>query len=133
MKKIILDTNAYSALIEGNKEVEAILNQAHQIYLPYIVIGELYFGFKKGTKENKNRKILSAFEAMPTVERFYPTAETLEIYSDTFLELKNQGTPIPTNDIWIAACAVETGSVLITFDKHFLSLSKIRLWKKLEN
>lgn len=132
MKKIVLDTNAYSALIEGDKEVEAVLNQANQIYLPFIVIGELYYGFKKGSKEVRNREILSAFEAMPTVEHLYPNSETLEIYSDIFLELKNNGTPIPTNDVWIAACTIETGSVLITFDKHFLNVSKIRAWKKLE-
>lgn len=130
MKKVILDTNAYSALIAGNHDVEAILNEADQVFIPYVVIAELYFGFRKGSKEKRNREILKSFEAMETVSRFYPTAETLEIYSETVLELKNNGTPIPTNDIWIAACAIETGSILITFDKHFFKVSKIRLWKK---
>jgi len=132
MKKILLDTNAFTALAYGNEKVREFLSQADKIYLPYVVVAELFYGFKKGNRETKNRAVLKAFEAKLEVTRIYATAETLEIYSEVFLELKNNGTPIPVNDVWIAACAIETGSVVVTFDKHFTNISKLRLWQKLK-
>jgi len=132
MKKILLDTNAFTALAYGNEKVREFLSQADKIYLPYVVVAELLYGFKKGNRETKNRAVLKAFEAKLEVTRIYATAETLEIYSEVFLELKNNDTPIPVNDVWIAACAIETGSVVVTFDKHFTNISKLRLWQKLK-
>lgn len=65
---------------------------------------------------------------MPTVERLFPTDETIEIFSDIFTTLKKAGKPIPAHDIWIAALAIETGSVIVHFDKHFEEVEKVRLW-----
>ena len=130
MKKIVLDTSAYSQLMRGDKEVEEALNQADQVYLPSFVIAELLIGFRKGAREEENREILGKFESMPTVERLFPSDETVEIFSEIFLDLKNAGTPIPVHDLWIAALAIETGSVILTFDKHFEAVQKARVWKK---
>ncbi|HKK78875.1 MAG TPA: type II toxin-antitoxin system VapC family toxin [Phaeodactylibacter sp.] len=131
MRKIVLDTNAYSRLIGGDGEVEKTLSQADKILLPVFVIAELLYGFKNGKKENWNRSVLKRFENKSTVTRFYVSDETVEIFSELFLALKKKGKPIPTHDIWVAACAVETGSVLVSYDKHFLEIDKLRFWKKL--
>ncbi len=128
MKKIVLDTSAYSRLMRGEKRVEQVLNEADKVYLPFFVIAELLLGFKNGNREAENRTILQQFEAMPTVERLFPTDETIEIFSDIFSSLKKAGKPIPVHDIWIAALAVETGSVIVHFDKHFEEVEKARLW-----
>ena len=128
MKKIVLDTSAYSRLMRGEKRVEQALNEADNVYLPVFVIAELLLGFKNGDREAENRTILEKFESMPTVERLFPTDETIEIFSDIFTTLKKAGKPIPVHDIWIAALAIETGSVIVHFDKHFEEVGKARLW-----
>lgn len=130
MKKIVLDTSAYSRLMRGEKRVEQALNEADKVFLPLFVIAELLLGFKNGDREAENRAILEKFESMPTVERLFPTDETIEIFSDIFSSLKNAGKPIPVHDIWIAALAIETGSILVHFDKHFEEVKKARLWEK---
>ena len=129
MKKIVLDTSAYSRLMQGEKQVEQALNEADKVYLPLFVIAELLLGFKNGSKEKENRSILEKFESMETVERYFPTNETIEIFSDLFLSLKKAGTPIPVHDIWIAAIAVETGSEVLTYDRHFGAMGRVRVWR----
>lgn len=129
MKKVLLDTNAYSRLLSGDDTVARFLDQAELVFLPVFVIAELLTGFKKGNREAENRSLLLKFEEIPKVERVYAGDETAEIFSDILQELQEAGKPIPTHDIWIAALAIETGSVLISFDKHFQHISKVRLWK----
>jgi len=131
MRTVVLDTNAYSRLLAGDEKVAAALNEADRIFLPIFVIAELLLGFKNGRKEAWNREILQKFEAKETVARFYPTDETAEIFSELFWSLRQAGTPIPTHDLWIGAIAVETGSVLISYDKHFLRLPQVRRWREL--
>lgn len=62
----------------------------------------------------------------------YITNETAQIFSALQLDLKQKGTPIPTHDIWIAALAIETGSVVVTYDRHFLNVVKARVWGELK-
>jgi tRNA(fMet)-specific endonuclease VapC len=131
MKKIVLDTNAYSLLMKGDQAVAQALDQAEQIFLPLFVIAELLLGFKKGSKLAENRAILARFEAEKTVNRYLPTAETAEIFSDLLLTLRQAGTPLPVHDIWIAAIAIETGSILVTYDQHFSKIPQVRRWDKL--
>jgi len=84
-----------------------------------VVIGELLFGFRNGTRFRQNVKELQLFLAHEAVE-FVPIGElTADRFSRIAVELKRQGTPIPTNDIWIAAQAMEYGAELITSDQHF--------------
>ena len=132
MKKIVLDTNAYSRLMEGDEQVKEALNAADQVFLPIFVVAELLLGFRNGNKEEWNRDILKRFESIETVERSYPTDETIEIFSELLLSLKNAGKPVPVHDIWIAAMAIETGSVVVTYDNHFLYMNKARVWHKLK-
>jgi predicted nucleic acid-binding protein len=127
LTKITLDTNAYTALMKGDQKVIALLKEAKEVFLPSFVVAELLFGFKKGTRTAQNLKTLADFESYPKVNRFYAGPETLEIFSDLLLQLKNNGRPIPTHDIWIAAIAIENGSTLVTYDKHFEYVIGLRL------
>ena len=127
MKKVLIDTNAISAFFRGNEEVLAIISGAEIVYMSVIVLGELYAGFKQGAKEKQNRQLLARFLAKPTVQVFDVSNETAEIFSDIMHTLRKNGTPIPTNDVWLAAQAFETGSALITFDNHFKNIHGLRL------
>src|SRR5690554_2481699 len=119
MKKSLLDTNAYTRLLTGDEKVLIALGKAETTFISVIVIGELLSGFRGGTKETKNKDLLERFLQKPTVKILNITTETAEIFSELYDGLKKAGTPLPVNDIWLAATGVETGSVLITYDEHF--------------
>lgn len=119
MKKVLIDTNTYCQAFIGNTWAEKILKQADEILLCPIVAGELFSGFKKGSRESDNMAIFNKFLLTPRVTILSISLETSEFYSLIFGQLKKNGTPIPTNDIWIAASAMERGAHLATMDKHF--------------
>ena len=127
MRTILLDTNAYSQLMAGNKRVFAVLGSAERVYVSVFVMGELFAGFRGGHREAENRNLLKRFLAKPTVQVLMATPETAEVFGWLKNKLRQAGTPIPINDLWIAAHAVETGSVLITGDRHFASVPGLRL------
>jgi tRNA(fMet)-specific endonuclease VapC len=93
-----------------------------------VVLAELLFGFRGGTKRAENQKMLDKFLHKSTVSVLDVTVETAEIFSELQYSLKKDGNPIPVNDVWIAACAVESGSVVITYDNHFRKIPGVRLW-----
>ena len=130
MKKVILDTNGYTKLLLGEKSVLETLAQAERVFMPTIVLGELFAGFRGGSKEAKNKKILEQFLAKPMVEIVPIGKETAEIFGQIKYHLQKNGTPVPINDIWIACCAIEVGAVIITFDSHFLKIPQVRVWGK---
>lgn len=129
MRRILLDTNSCSTLFRGEDEkLKEEIREAETIFISTIVMGELLTGFRIGSKEKRNRKILKDFIADPGTEVLDVTRETAEIYSQIKFSLRRKGKPIPTNDIWIAAQAIETGSVLISYDNHFSAIGGLRLW-----
>lgn len=128
MKKVCLDTNAYSALIAGDITILDALGEADEVYLSIFVIGELYYGFTNGSKEKKNREVLNHFLKKPTVKIIHTTMETAEIYGRLKTNLKKKGSPVPINDLWIASHAIETGSFLLTFDSHFQTIPEVLLY-----
>jgi len=128
MRKILIDTSAYSRLMQGDAEVLATLGRADLVYMSIFVMAELHTGFKGGPKEAHNRNLLDQFIGRPTVRTITATRETAEVFAEIKYGLKRAGTPVPINDIWIAAHAIETGSVLVTFDAHFRKISGLRLW-----
>ncbi len=128
MKKIILDTNAYTRLLAGDEDVLDIISTADTLYMSIFVLGELYAGFAGGSKEQENKETLNHFLLKPTVKILNATSETAEVFGMVKSKLKTAGTPLPVNDLWIAAHAIETGSTIITFDKHFNKISGLRLW-----
>jgi len=128
MKKIVLDTNAYTRLLIGEEDVLDIIGTADTIYMSIFVLGELYAGFAGGRKERENKETLNRFLLKPTAKILNATAETAEVFGEVKQNLKKAGTPIPINDVWIAAHAIETGSTIITYDSHFKNVAGLRLW-----
>lgn len=128
MKKILLDTNAYSDYLRGNEKILEALSDAAAVYMSIIVLGELFTGFKGGAKESWNKELLRKFLEKPTVNILDATIETSEIFAEIKNNLKVSGKPVPVNDIWIASHSIESGSVLITNDEHFKKIQGIRLW-----
>ena len=126
--KIVLDTNAYTRLLIGEEDVLDIIGTADTIYMSIFVLGELYAGFAGGRKERKNKETLNRFLLKPTAKILNATAETAEVFGKVKQNLKKAGTPIPINDVWIAAHAIETGSTIITYDSHFKNVAGLRLW-----
>jgi tRNA(fMet)-specific endonuclease VapC len=131
MKKILLDTNAYVRYLRGDERVLSFLAQADTVYMSVFVLGELLAGFRAGGKEKDNRRILERFLLKSTVTVLDGTLETADFFGLVMASLKKAGTPIPINDVWIAAHAQETGSILVTFDEHFTLVPGLRLWDEL--
>ena len=122
MKKVLIDTNIYSFAMKGDENTISILRRIDFIGISTISIGELYSGFKGGNKEEKNRAELDIFLDSPRVNIFPVDVETADFYAAILNELKRKGTPIPTNDIWIAAIAFQNGLKLFSYDKHFTNI-----------
>ena len=117
--KLIVDTSAYTAFKRNHQRVVEALLQGDQVLISPIVLGELYFGFRRGSHLQKNVAELSSFLECTPVQVIPINGITADRYSRVVLELKRQGTPIPTNDIWLAAQALEHGAELLTLDRHF--------------
>jgi tRNA(fMet)-specific endonuclease VapC len=117
--RVCLDTSAYSRLMGGHAPLTQLLESADEVLVPATVLGELHAGFEMGSRREANRRKLDEFLALSGVETTAVTAEIAERYGLLVSQLTRQGTPIPTNDIWIAATALETGSRLVTYDSHF--------------
>lgn len=121
--KLILDTNAYVGFKLGYPELVEYIARADIIFVSPIVLGELMFGFRNGSRFSKNLEELETFLAHPAVESIKMSEITSDRYSRIALQLKQQGTPLPSNDIWIAAQTMETGAELATMDNHFKNIS----------
>jgi tRNA(fMet)-specific endonuclease VapC len=128
MNKILLDTNCYTAYLAGDGDVLKALCAAKATLVSIFVLGELYAGFKGGSREKENKHILSRFLGKPTVVTVNPSMETAELFGLLKNTLKEAGRPIPINDVWIAAHALEYGAVLVTRDQHFGTIPGLRLW-----
>jgi len=130
MNRILLDTNAYTNLLRGDETVLDAIGRASTVFMSVFVLGELYAGFKGGGRESENRAQLHDFLRRPTVRIVTATQETADIFGTIKSRLRTAGTPIPINDVWIAAHATESGAHLLTFDAHFDSISGILLWQE---
>jgi tRNA(fMet)-specific endonuclease VapC len=127
MKKILIDTNIYSDAMRGKKYAVDILRRNVEILFSPVVIGELLAGFKRGKQEEKNKRQLNEFLTRERVVELSISSQTSEFYAFILEQLKEQGTPIPTNDIWIAASAMENGAAVVTQDGHFSKIKGIIL------
>jgi predicted nucleic acid-binding protein len=123
--RVILDTNRYVDFCRGEASVQAIIRQAQSINLPFIALAELRSGFRCGTVGRRNEAVLVRFLASPRVSVAYPDEQTTHTYAGLFAQLRAQGTPIPTNDLWIAALAVQHGLLLCSRDAHFEHLPQL--------
>lgn len=128
MTRIILDTNAYILYSKKNKKVIGELLKSDEICISVISCGELTAGFLKGTMFEYNNSKLDSFLRNQKVKLLDITKSTSEVYGKIYYRLLKVGKMIPVNDVWIAACAIETNSTLITYDRHFLNISGLKLW-----
>lgn len=129
MNKILLDTNAMTAFFRGDEAVHTVLKQAATVYMSAVVLAELYTGLKGDRQEKEKREMIRSFIRKPVVFVLPATAETAEIVADLKQRLRIHGTPIPLHDVWVAAHAIETGSVLVTYDRHFAHIEGLRVWE----
>jgi tRNA(fMet)-specific endonuclease VapC len=120
--KICIDTCAYSQLGLQPEELIKSIDEAEYVYVPCIVLGELFAGFSMGKHEKQNCEELARFLELPAVDVVTIDAAIADRYGVLIKILRKQGTPIPTNDVWIAATALETGSRLVTYDSHFADI-----------
>jgi tRNA(fMet)-specific endonuclease VapC len=117
--KICIDICGYSQLALHRSELVKCIEEAEIVNIPSIVLGELFAGFYCGKREKENRQSLDNFIELPGIQVVDVDASIADRYGILVKILRKQGTPIPTNDIWIAATALETGSRLVTYDAHF--------------
>ena len=127
MSAFIIDTNVYSGFMRGDAGSIKSLRASHEIHLPLIVLAELLAGFAAGSREQSNRHQLAEFMASPRVLVMKPDEKTAEHYAGVFSCLRNRGTPIPTNDMWIAALARQHRLPLLSFDAHFGGVQGLEL------
>ena len=125
--KLALDTNRYTDLCRGDDGLVNMLECADAVYLPFIVLAELRAGFAIDRRGIENEAILNIFLDQPGVDVLYATAATIQFYADLYRQLRQQGTPIPTNDLWIAALVIEHQLTLCRRDRHFTSLPQIKI------
>ncbi len=122
---ILLDTNRLTDVLRGDSDTIDILERANAILLPFIALAELKAGFVLGKRRRENEIAVSRFLAKPGVNTLFADEETVEVYVRLFAHLRKAGTPIPTNDLWIASLAVQHHLLLLTRDAHFEKLPQI--------
>ena len=123
--RLALDTNRYVDLCRGVEGVAEVLEAAAEIYVPFVVLAELRAGFAVGTQSIANEQVLRRFLLKQGVSLLLPDEDTTHHYSSVYRQLRAQGTPIPTNDIWIAALVLQHGLMLCARDRHFDCLPQL--------
>ena len=119
VRRLVLDTSAYSRLRRGDERVLDLVAVAEIVVVPVTALGELEAGFELGGRQRENRAALADFLAEPFVRVHATSAETARRYGELFARLWRAGTPVPINDVWIAAACLDCGGHLLTFDRHF--------------
>lgn len=127
MSGLVLDTNAYVAFKRGRQEAVEILQLAETIVIPVVVLGELLAGFAFGGRETENRRELTAFLDAPRVQVAAVDATTASWYGRVYANLRRLGRPIPANDLWIAAVALQSGLPVFSYDRHFENVEGLAL------
>jgi tRNA(fMet)-specific endonuclease VapC len=123
--RIALDTNRYVDLASNVPEAVDCIRRAREVFLPLVVLAELRAGFRCGKRSAENEKNLVRFLNSPRVQVLTPDEETTHCYAQLFLQLRRQGTPIPTNALWVAALVVQHDLCLFARDHHFDHLAQI--------
>lgn len=126
--RLVLDTNAYTAFCKNHPKAVDAIQVADELLIPLMVLAELRAGFSLGRRGDENEKILQRFLNSKRVAVKQPNEATTYIYARLFAYLRKKGTPIPINDLWIAAITLQHEASLLTFDQHFEVLPQIPLW-----
>lgn len=125
MGRYCLDTSGYSRFRRGDARVARLLDEAEWVGVPAVVLGELRTGFLFGGQRARNEEELKEFLANPVVEVLPVDDDVSRHYADIVADLRSAGTPIPTNDVWIAATAARAGATVLTFDEHFERVARV--------
>lgn len=125
MSSFCLDTSAYSNFRRGNEEVAVLLDRAELVGVPAVALGGLRTGFLSGDGQRRNETELDAFLANPVAQVLSVDSETSRQYAEIVVELRRAGTPVPTDDIWVAATAARNGATVLTFDAHLERIRRI--------
>jgi tRNA(fMet)-specific endonuclease VapC len=123
--RVALDTNRYVDLCKGVDETVSLLEEAEAILLPFVVLGELRAGFVHGRRQADNERTLRQFLLKDGVQVLFADDQTTHHYAAVFRQLRKQGTPIPTNDMWLAALVLQHNLALHARDKHFEHLPQL--------
>jgi tRNA(fMet)-specific endonuclease VapC len=124
VSRFCIDTSAYSHFKRGDHQVVALLDTAEWIGVPSVVIGELWLGFLQGERLDRNVSELNEFLASPVVHEIVIDRDVGRVYAEIVVALRKAGTPLSTNDIWIAAAAARSGATVLTYDSHFGSIQR---------
>lgn len=117
--RVALDTNRLTDLFQGDAELAKWLGICDEVWIPLFVLAEMKAGFRGGSHHLANEILLHKLLLKPTVQVLLPGIETVEHYAQLFVQLKRAGAPIPNNDLWIAALALQHNLLLVTRDRHF--------------
>ena len=128
----LLDTDAYSQLRRGHQQLAGLVRSSTRILLSTVVIGELLYGFRHGGRFEQNMEELGSFLQSPLVDVVSVGMTTSDRYARIASALRAKGEPIPTNDIWVAAHTMETGSELLSFDRHYERVDGL-VWRRLRH
>jgi tRNA(fMet)-specific endonuclease VapC len=123
--RLAIDSNRYTDLAKGVAGVVHVLETAHTVFLPFVVLAELRAGFTVGRRGAQNERTLRRFLAKPGVEVLLADDATTHHYAAVYRQLRQQGTPIPTNDLWVAALVLQHDLALFTRDRHFDALPQL--------
>ena len=128
--KYLLDTTAYSEILRGHKAAAALLRSASEIYIPNVVIAELKYGFRFGSKQVENERLLSRFVANKKVRVLLSDNATTDYFVNIAVFARNKGVQLSSHDIWIAALAEQWDATLVSFDNDFkhLAYKGLKLW-----
>ena len=123
MKPLLLDTNVLIRFFRSDRKIATTISRYEKILVPTVVIGEFRAGVDQRTADGRRQmEVLESFLDSPSVEIATITEDVASTYAQIFKVLKEKGTPIPQNDLWIAACAVECGAMIYSLDRHFANI-----------
>jgi len=123
--KLALDTNRYTDLCRGDVAVIETVELAEEVWLPFVVLGELRAGFAVGSQGPRNEAVLRRFLLKPAIGVLFADEQTTHHYGAVYRQLRKQGAPIPTNDMWIAALVLQHSLILLARDAHFDALPQL--------
>ena len=123
--RIAIDSNRYTDFCRGDEIAVRVLRSAHEILVPLVVVAEQRAGFAHGSRREKNEQVLTRFLNAKGIEVLCPDEQTTRVYAELYAYLRKKGTPIPTNDLWIAALVVQHNAVLFDRDSDFDRLPQV--------
>lgn len=125
MTRYCLDTSAYSHFRRGESEVVELVDRAEWIGVPAVVLGELRTGFLLGGRPDENEAELLRFLAHPVVVELPVDGDVSHHFAEIVVDLRRAGTPLPSNDVWIAATAARAGALVLSYDAHFEQIARV--------